>query len=77
MSDQIEDFIIRWRGRGGSERANFQTFARDLTALLGVEEPKVATSDDQNDDYRFLNAHNKLNKVRRYPNADFIHPHLH
>lgn len=53
MSDPARDFIERWKGSGGSERANFQTFARDLTQLLGVEEPKVATSDNQNDDYRF------------------------
>ncbi|MEY8837491.1 class I SAM-dependent DNA methyltransferase, partial [Cribrihabitans sp. XS_ASV171] len=53
MSDQVEQFIERWQGSGGSERANFQSFARDLTDLLGVDQPKPATSDDQNDDYRF------------------------
>lgn len=46
-------FIKRWRGSGGSERANFQRFATELTRLLGVEEPKVATGDSQHDDYRF------------------------
>ncbi|GGH36633.1 type IIL restriction-modification enzyme MmeI [Cribrihabitans marinus] len=53
MSSPIEQFIDRWRGSGGSERANFQRFAIELTQLLGVEEPKIATSDDQDDDYRF------------------------
>ncbi len=53
MTQDIEQFIERWRASGGSERANFQRFADDLTKLLGVEQPKVASSDDQNDDYRF------------------------
>lgn len=53
MSDKIDQFIERWKSSGGSERANFQSFARDLTDLLGVDQPKPATSDDQNDDYRF------------------------
>lgn len=53
MSDQIDQFIELWKNSGGSERANFQSFARDLTDLLGVDQPKPATSDDQNDDYRF------------------------
>jgi MmeI, DNA-methyltransferase domain/MmeI, N-terminal domain/MmeI, helicase spacer domain/MmeI, target recognition domain len=49
----IEEFIAKWRESGGSERANFQRFADDMTQLLGVQQPKVASSDDQNDDYRF------------------------
>lgn len=53
LTQDIEQFIERWRASGGSERANFQRFADDLTKLLGVEQPKVASSDDQNDDYRF------------------------
>lgn len=49
----IEEFISKWRESGGSERANFQRFADDLTQLLGVEQPRVASSDEQNDHYRF------------------------
>ncbi|MFY0632906.1 MAG: class I SAM-dependent DNA methyltransferase [Vannielia sp.] len=49
----VEEFIGKWRESGGSERANFQRFADDLTQLLGVEKPKVASSSDQNDHYRF------------------------
>ncbi|WP_306110621.1 MULTISPECIES: DNA methyltransferase [unclassified Roseovarius] len=49
----MDDFIKRWRSSGGSERANFQRFGIELTQLLGVEEPAVATSDNQNDHYRF------------------------
>ena len=48
-----DDFITRWQGSGGSERANFQQFAIELTQLLGVPAPKPATADAQNDDYRF------------------------
>lgn len=49
----IDDFIARWQASGGSERANFQQFAIELTQLLEVPAPKPATADAQNDDYRF------------------------
>ncbi|MBY0362234.1 MAG: class I SAM-dependent DNA methyltransferase [Phreatobacter sp.] len=49
----VEAFIARWKPSGGSERANFQQFAIELTQLLGVEAPKPATADAQADDYRF------------------------
>lgn len=49
----IDDFITRWMASGGSERANFQQFAIELTQLLDVPAPKPATADAQNDDYRF------------------------
>ena len=48
-----DDFIARWTASGGSERANFQQFAIELTQLLDVAAPKPATADAQNDDYRF------------------------
>ena len=53
MPNTVQEFVERWKDSGGSERANFQRFAVELTQLLGVEEPTLATSDDQNDDYRF------------------------
>ncbi len=53
MIDQVDEFIARWRPSSGSEMANFQSFASELTQLLGVEQPKVATGDGQNNDYRF------------------------
>ncbi|WBU61176.1 class I SAM-dependent DNA methyltransferase [Paracoccus albus] len=53
MPITVQEFVERWKDSGGSERANFQRFAVELTQLLGVEEPKLATSDDQNDGYRF------------------------
>ncbi|OYU19700.1 MAG: SAM-dependent methyltransferase [Rhodobacteraceae bacterium PARR1] len=49
----VDDFISRWRASSGSERANFQQFAIELTQVLGVDAPKPATSDAQNDHYRF------------------------
>jgi len=49
----IDDFITRWKASGGSERANFQQFAIELTQMLDVDAPKPATADAQSDDYRF------------------------
>ena len=49
----VEDFIARWSVSGGSEMANFQSFAGELCDLLGVERPKPAQSDGQTNDYRF------------------------
>ncbi|MEH6727094.1 MAG: DNA methyltransferase, partial [Hyphomicrobiales bacterium] len=53
MSDTVDAFIDRWKPSSGSEMANFQTFANELTDLLAVERPKPATSDGGNNDYRF------------------------
>lgn len=53
MSEAISEFIRRWKPSGGSEMANFLNFAGEFTRLLGVEPPKPATSDGQNNDYRF------------------------
>jgi len=50
---EVEDFINRWKQSGGSERANFQSFANDLTELLGVPRPDPATAQAQRDSYRF------------------------
>jgi len=40
---QIDEFIDRWKNSGGSERANFQTFANELCDALGVPRPAPAT----------------------------------
>ncbi len=52
-SMDIDTFIERWEGSGGSERANFQSFANDLCDVLGVERPKPATEEASADAYRF------------------------
>ncbi|MGR3593057.1 MAG: class I SAM-dependent DNA methyltransferase [Limimaricola soesokkakensis] len=65
----VEDFIARWRASGGSESANFQTFASELCDMLGVERPKPAQSDGQADDYRFerpvTETHTGISRPRR------------
>jgi SAM-dependent methyltransferase len=41
MALTAEDFIARWKGSSGSERAHFQSFANDLCILLGVDRPST------------------------------------
>lgn len=50
---QIDDFIERWLGSGGSEMATAQSFAIELTELLGVPRPNVSDKDGDFLDYRF------------------------
>ena len=50
---QVEDFIERWAGSGGSEMATAQSFAIELTELLGVPRPNVSDKDGDFLDYRF------------------------
>ncbi len=49
----IEEFITRWKGSGGNEMANFQSFASELVYLLALDPVKVADAEGQNNDYRF------------------------
>ncbi|WP_245227248.1 type IIL restriction-modification enzyme MmeI [Parasedimentitalea maritima] len=54
MSDiEIDKFLERWAGSGGSEMATAQTFAIELTELLGVARPNVSDKDGDFLDYRF------------------------
>ena len=48
-----EGFINRWLGSGGSEMATAQSFAIELTELLGVPRPNVSDKDGDFLDYRF------------------------
>ena len=50
---EIETFITRWPLSGGSERANFQSFANELIELLAVPKPHAATADRTGDSCRF------------------------
>lgn len=52
-ADQIESFIAEWRGTGGSELANTQSFINGLARLLGVDPPRGAKADDTANDYVF------------------------
>jgi hypothetical protein len=49
----VEEFLERWSGAGGSEMATAQTFAIELTELLGVDRPNVSDKDGDFLDYRF------------------------
>ena len=42
----IDAFIARWPRSSGAERANFQMFAAELWAQLGVMAPDPAGADD-------------------------------
>lgn len=50
---QIDEFIDRWKPSGGSERANFQTFANELCDVLGVPRPAPASSVTNANSYCF------------------------
>ena len=49
----IDDFITRWQQSGGSERANFQTFANELCDVLGVPRPTPASETATANAYHF------------------------
>lgn len=49
----LNDFIDRWTASGGSERANFQSFATELCDVLSVPRPDPATKDARHDAYCF------------------------
>ncbi|MGB9130836.1 MAG: type IIL restriction-modification enzyme MmeI, partial [Thiobacillus sp.] len=53
------DFIAKWNGADGSERANYPLFFNDLCDLLGVERPQPAKADDWHNGYvneRYIDA---------------------
>lgn len=53
MVVELDKFIDRWLGSGGSEMATAQSFAIELTELLGVPRPNVSDKDGDFLDYRF------------------------
>src|SRR5690554_4041908 len=55
MPDSVDAFISRWseiQGSGG-ERANFQSFARDLVNVLDLPRPEPASDDTRDNAYVF------------------------
>ncbi len=50
---QVEEFISRWKASGGSERANFQTFANELCQVLDLPKPAPASEATRANSYRF------------------------
>ena len=51
--EAIDAFVARWEKSGGSELANFQTFAGELCGLLGVERPEPSQAKNELNDYVF------------------------
>ncbi len=49
----LADFIARWQASGAAERANKDSFLRDLCDVLGVPHPNPTTGDGDRDDYVF------------------------
>jgi hypothetical protein len=77
--DGLEAFLDRWLRSGGSEMATAQSFAIELTELLGVPRPNVSDKDGDFLDYRFerpvTETHTGRKKNRRidlYKKGHFI-----
>jgi hypothetical protein len=49
----IQRFIAHWSQSSGAERANFQSFAKELCKLIEVPEPEPARADSALDSYTF------------------------
>ena len=49
----IEVFVDRWKESGGSESANFQTFANELCDLLGLPRPDPSQELNESNNYVF------------------------
>ena len=52
-SAEVEAFIGRWEKSGGSEQANFQSFANELCDLLRVPRPEPSQERNDYNDYVF------------------------
>ncbi|MGH6736286.1 MAG: class I SAM-dependent DNA methyltransferase [Methyloceanibacter sp.] len=50
---QVEAFVAHWSQSSGAERANFQSFAKDLCKLLDLPEPEPTRGDASLDSYVF------------------------
>ncbi|MGQ7269970.1 class I SAM-dependent DNA methyltransferase [Marinobacter sp. V034] len=49
----VDEFLKRWKGNTGSERANFQSFMRDLCTLLDLPHPDPGEGDTSQNSYVF------------------------
>lgn len=52
-SSAVAEFLKRWDGNTGSERANFQSFMRDLCTLLDLPHPDPGEGDTSQNAYVF------------------------
>lgn len=53
MAISADDFIRRWFGIGGSEKANYQLFLTELVELLELSKPDPAGEDTRDNAYVF------------------------
>lgn len=53
IHEAVAAFLARWEGVTGHERANYQLFLTELTALLGLPTPEPAESDASRNAYCF------------------------
>ncbi|MCC5788463.1 MAG: hypothetical protein JJT75_02430, partial [Opitutales bacterium] len=51
--EEVADFIQKWAGKDGGERANYQLFIGELCHLLGTPAPDPASSDTAENAYVF------------------------
>ena len=49
----VTEFVARWKGNTGSERANFQSFMRDLCGLLDLPLPDPGKGENEHNAYVF------------------------
>jgi hypothetical protein len=52
-TNETDSFIERWQRSAASERANYQLFLIELCDVLGLERPRPATGDPEQDEYVF------------------------
>jgi len=61
----VEGFIAKWAASESSERANKDSFLKELCAVLGVPEPDVVTGDAARDRYVFEKDVTLVNEGRK------------
>lgn len=76
---QVDECIERWQAPGGSEMATAQSFAIELTELLGVPRPNVSNRNGEFLNYRFERpvtlthiARKRNGRIDRYKKDHFI-----
>lgn len=52
-AQDIDKFVTRWQGAGGTERANYQLFLTELCTLLSLPQPEPASEDTSTNAYVF------------------------
>jgi hypothetical protein len=63
----VEQFIARWQGATGTEKANYQLFLTELTGLLGLPRPDPASDDTAENAYVFERRVTFIHSTSRKP----------